>query len=607
MIMLRRLKYALLCSVLCLPGARAADPVNYQVQFTPSGNGELDGLLKQTASLVSLRQKLPPAPFALIGRARADQAQFLTVLHSLGYDGGRVDITIAGKALDDPGLLDALSQAPAGQPVLVTVTPHQGALYHIGVISIGTLPPGLAPDTGIKTGEVARAAPILAVRDDLKNRLQNAGYAFANVSAPVAIADARDNTLDISYTVTTGPRLDIGAIEFAGLKRTDPDWLRRHIALQPGQRYSNDAVTAARNALLGTGVFASVTPVPQQPGAGSNQVPILFQVAEQKRHAVTFGGAYATDTGFTLSSSWQDRNVFGHAETLTLTAAANGLGGSGTTAPGYDLKGVFVKPDYEHVGQALTISAEGQKESLTAYRRTALLLNAAITRPLNRYLTLGYGVGFVSEAVTQEEVGRSYVLLQLPLSLAYNTTDNVLEPTRGINASLSLTPTKPVAGGAGVFLITQASAATYVSVEQGGRGVLALRALLGSIQGATQFQVPPDQRFYGGGSATIRGYTYQTVGPLFPDQIPEGGNAIDTGTIEFRQHVYGNFGIVPFVDAGQVSAGSAPFTGTFSIGAGLGARYYTGIGPIRVDFAVPLKRTPGSGAFQLYIGLGEAF
>ena len=136
---------------------------------------------------------------------------------------------------------------------------------------------------------------------------------------------------------------------------------------------------------------------------------------------------------------------------------------------------------------------------------------------------------------------------------------------------------------------------------------LALRALVGSIQGASQFQVPPDERFYGGGTGTVRGYTYETIGPLFADDNPEGGIAIDAGTIEFRQRVFKSFGVVPFVDAGQVSAHSRPFAGTVSIGAGLGLRYYTGIGPIRVDFAVPMKRTPGSSSFALYIGLGEAF
>jgi translocation and assembly module TamA len=182
-----------------------------------------------------------------------------------------------------------------------------------------------------------------------------------------------------------------------------------------------------------------------------------------------------------------------------------------------------------------------------------------------------------------------------------------LEPTHGVNATVSLTPTEPVVGGSGGFVIAQASAATYLPVEPDAGGIIAIRALVGTIQGATQFQVPADQRFYAGGSGTVRGFSYQTIGPLFPDDTPEGGDAIDTGSLEFRQHVLKNFGVVPFVDAGQVSAGAAPFSGTLRVGVGVGARYYTGIGPIRLDIALPVNRTPGSGSFALYIGLGEAF
>jgi translocation and assembly module TamA len=553
-----------------------------------------------------LQKKLAPAPFALIGRAQADTAQFITVLHSLGYDSGSVNISIDGKTMADPTLLDALTQAPDKPPVEVIITPHQGPVYHLAAVNITTLPAGLIVADLPKPGDVARAAPIVAATDSLTTALHNAGYAFAQVSAPLAFADP-DNTLEVTYTVDPGPRVDIGAISFAGLARTDPDFLRRHIALRPGQRFSDTTVQAARNSLLGLGVFSSVTPVPATSADPPGRVPILFRVVEQKRHAVTAGISYATDTGFSLSSSWEDRNVFRHAETLTVTATADGLGGTGSTAPGYDLKGVFAKPDYGIPGQTLTVTVEGLREFLTAYNRTAFLTSAIISRPLTPHLTLGYGVGFITENVHQESVGRDYVLAQIPITLAYDTTDSVFEPTHGVRVNISLTPTKPVVGGAGGFVIAQGSASTYLAVEPDARGILAVRALIGSIQGATQFQVPPDQRFYAGGSGTVRGYTYQTIGPLFADDIPEGGTAIDAGTIEFRQRIGKNFGIVPFVDAGQVSAGSAPFQGTLRVGAGLGARYYTGIGPIRADFAVPLTRTPGSGGFAIYIGLGEAF
>jgi translocation and assembly module TamA len=136
---------------------------------------------------------------------------------------------------------------------------------------------------------------------------------------------------------------------------------------------------------------------------------------------------------------------------------------------------------------------------------------------------------------------------------------------------------------------------------------VAVRGIVASAQGASQFDLPPDQRFYAGGSATVRGFKYQSVGPLFADNNPQGGAALDAATIEFRQRVWGNIGAAVFVDAGQVSAENAPFEGTLREGVGTGVRYYTPIGPIRVDVAVPLNKPPGGDSFELYLGLGQAF
>lgn len=605
---MRRCSKFLLAGVVLVlgPSAFASDPVPYAVKFSPSGDKELDGLLKETASLVALQKKLPAAPFALIGRAQADVQQFTVVLHSLGYDAGSITITIDGAALDDPTLLDTLTQLPAGKTVDVDVVAHPGQVFLLGRVNVAGLPPGFVPPATIHPGQPARAAPILAATPVLRSALHNAGYAFATVSPPLAVAEVATHRLDVTFTVVPGPRVNIGSVGFAGLTRTKPDFLRRHIALKPGQKYSDTAVQAARDSLLSLGVFAAVTPVPEQQ-VEDGQVPILFRVTQQKRHAVTLSGSYATDVGFTLSTSWEDRDVFAHAETLTFTAAANGLGGTGTTAPGYDFKAVFAKPDYAARGQTLSTSAEAQDESLTAYDRTALLFGANLSRPITPHIAITYGPGFVTERVQQEGVSRNYVLLQFPVTVSYNTADSVLEPTHGINASVTVTPTEPVVGDHNPFFITQATASTYLAVEHNARGIIAIRGQFGSIQGASQFQVPADQRFYAGGSGTVRGYTYQTIGPLFADDTPEGGLAMDAVNLEFRQHIGKSFGVVPFIDAGQVSATSTPFTGTLRVGAGIGARYYTGIGPIRFDVAFPMTRVAGSSSFALYIGLGEAF
>ena len=152
----------------------------------------------------------------------------------------------------------------------------------------------------------------------------------------------------------------------------------------------------------------------------------------------------------------------------------------------------------------------------------------------------------------------------------------------------------------------QVQGSTYLNLGAPGRSILALRGLVGTVQGASTFALPPDQRFYAGGSGTVRGYKYQSVGPQFADRRPTGGTSITAATVEFRQRIGESFGAVAFVDAGQVSNSSAGF-GSLRAGAGVGARYYTAIGPIRLDVAVPLNKRNGDDAFEAYIGIGQAF
>jgi len=189
----------------------------------------------------------------------------------------------------------------------------------------------------------------------------------------------------------------------------------------------------------------------------------------------------------------------------------------------------------------------------------------------------------------------------------FDDTDDLLNPTKGIRATLLLTPTQSFGGSSATFTLAQLSGSTYVDLSGSGRSVVALRGLVGKAFGASVFALPPDQRFYAGGSGTVRGFRYQSVGPQFPDGNPTGGTAVSAGSVEFRQRILEHYGVVGFVDAGQVTADGAPFTSTWRVGAGIGARYYTSIGPIRLDVAIPLNRQPHGDAFELYIGIGQAF
>ena len=222
--------------------------------------------------------------------------------------------------------------------------------------------------------------------------------------------------------------------------------------------------------------------------------------------------------------------------------------------------------------------------------------------------TASIGVQAQQSRIRQEGVSQDYTLAQLPLGLRYDGTgtEGLFEPTHGIKAAATVTPTASLAGSGSDFAILQLQGSTYFDLGAPGRSVLAVRGLVGSVQGASTFQLPPDQRFYAGGGGTVRGYKYQSIGPRFRDNRPTGGTSLTAATVEFRQRFGESFGAVAFLDAGQVSTGSAGFGG-LRAGAGVGARYYTAIGPIRLDVAVPLNKRNGDDTLELYIGIGQAF
>jgi translocation and assembly module TamA len=590
--------------------ARAADPQPYTVTITPTGDATLDGALRDSSSLISLREKAPVGAFALIARSQDDVGRLQTALQSYGYYKGTAHIVIAGRQLDDPALTGLIDAAPATTPVKVEVTIERGPQFHLGKITVdGTIPAEARGKLGLESGQPALAANVLAARNRLETALQEEGHALATVSPPVAYEDASANAIDVVYKVDAGPRADIGPISLDGLKDVNPDFVRRRLLVHQGQLFQPSAIETARQDLTSVGVFSSV----QARAAGQlnqmNQMPVTFAFVERPRHAVNFGASYSTDLGGSVSTSWTNRNLFGNAESLTLSAAATELGGTASKQPGYDIGATFIKPDFRRRDQALQINAEALKEYLEAYNRTAYIVGTSLNRKVTKQLTISAGLTGTQERVAQEGVTRDYTLIGVPLVAKYDTSDNLFEPTHGVRANATVTPTQSFGGAAAnaTFVLMQAQGSTYLDLSGGGRSVLALRALVGVALGATQFELPPDQRFYGGGSANIRGYKYQSVGPTFPDGNPQGGTAIDAATVEFRQRIGASFGAALFVDAGQVSANGGPFTGPLRVGAGTGARYYTPIGPIRLDVALPLIKQKGNDAFELYIGIGEAF
>ena len=204
---------------------------------------------------------------------------------------------------------------------------------------------------------------------------------------------------------------------------------------------------------------------------------------------------------------------------------------------------------------------------------------------------------------------QTYYVLGLPLRGAVDTSDNLLDPTRGFRAALRVSPEFSLSGGRKVgYARVQADASVYLPL--GKAAVIAARARLGSIAGAEIGDIAPSRRFYAGGGGSVRGFAFQEIGPRDAQGLPSGGRSLSEFSLEARVKTGlfgGGLSLVPFVDAGSADVESSPHFRDLRLGAGLGLRYQTGFGPIRIDVATPIGRRTGESPVAVYVSLGQAF
>jgi translocation and assembly module TamA len=668
----------LITSLLLALRSNAADPQPYKVDMASTGDNDMNATLKATSDLITLRTSAPVGPFGLIGRARSDLDRLKTVLESYGYYQSYVGITIDGLPLDDPTLGGELSARSKDNDALVKVTFSIGPLYHLRKVEIdGEIPKSVSGALALRTGDPAIAADVLAAGTGLQTALEDEGYAFAKVDPPVAHEIPDERVLDVSFHAVTGQKVDIGTIHFEGLKRVREQLVQRRLLIHQGEQYGASKVERARKDLLALGVFTAVSVELGPKPDSSGQVPITFRVRERLQHAMSVNGAYSTDLGGSTGVTWTNRNVSGRADQLTLAASVINLGGSASNGIGYDLNGKYLIPEFAHRDQSLQFSLQAINQFLAAYDQKALIFGTTLSRRLSSVWTATVGITATIERIGQEgffqqscpedcnkfittppqfvypdpaaqncasptaceatiyttdRLQSNYRLVALPFGVTYNSTglsSPIEDPTHGIRASFSEAPTISLGSSNAKFFITQANFSFYLDLHDlhlspdEARSIVAFRAVAGIALGASQFSLPPDQRFYAGGSGTIRGYRYQSVGPAFPRVIqdpktgafslelnagnPIGGTAMNAGSIEYRQRIGKSLGFAVFVDGGQASGDVNPLNAKLRFGAGAGARYYTPIGPIRVDFALPVNKQPHDDSFEIYIGLGQAF
>ncbi|QDH12899.1 BamA/TamA family outer membrane protein [Formicincola oecophyllae] len=491
-----------------------------------------------------------------------------------------------------------------------------------------TLTPLEAKAFHLKVGEPAKAGEIIAARTRLLAYLQNDGYALAEVTVPEGILHPATHGLTVRLFMDRGPRLIIGPITLEGNKDVRSSYVRRIMGLHEGQLYQAAAIDQSRLNLGATGLFSSIMTsnnppllsVPPKDSAVkglTTAMPLKITFKDAKRYHVSGEVGYSTDLGGRAGVHWSDKNVLGAGQRLNLAAIATGLGGSAQQGLGYDIYADYDVPNYGMINRTLNFRVEALRQWLYSYHQTAWFAKAGFSQPINDDWSVDDSAMVERESITQFGKKRGYFIAFLPLTATFNNTDNKANPiepaTSGIRATLGATPAVSIRRGAQFYLPLMGQAATYFDLNKLGiappkRSILAFRVTLGSILGANVWQIPPDQRLYAGGAGTVRGFRYQGVGPQWKNtKYAIGGTSMDAGTIEFRQRLFKKWGFDLFTDAGQVSEHATPGHGKVRVGVGGGPRYFTPIGPIRVDVAVPLDRPHRGDHWELYIGLGENF
>jgi translocation and assembly module TamA len=576
------------------PAVRA--DVNYSAEITGAEDDALSDLLDKVSELKTLEDKPPVSEEALRRRADRDLGRLADAAHSLGY--WDADFSYE---------LDT-----SGETAKVTVTVKQGPLYHVAslrVLGPDEQPLSLPQDgekLPLKPGDPARTAPVVATETALLTAFGNSGHPFAKVDNRRVEIDRGTQTMDVTYTLDPGPVMRFGPVAIAGLERLNPAYVEGRVRWQGGEIYDADKVAETRRALIETGLFSTVQITPTADPEHPGEAQMTIDATERVHRTIGAGLAYNTTQGFGARAFWENRNLFGNAENLRLSAEV-----------GQQLdvfRANFRRPDFLAIDQDLLATAEVANDIPVAYNSRRELATVGIERRLDRWLTGGFSLLAEKANVTQlanvtPMTGtQHYELVGLPAYVKLDETDNLLDPTTGYRAQLNVTPAHTFSGSHLTFSTNLLSGSTYWALGSEQRAVLAGKLALGSLDGAPLSQLPSDQRIYAGGGGSVRPYGYLMAGPLAPNNVPIGGRSSLVLNLEARIKITETIGIVPFIDAGSYYENPLPQLGRTPLyGVGLGARYYTAFGPLRLDLATPLHKRSGDSPIQVYISLGQAF
>ncbi|MCK0198101.1 autotransporter assembly complex protein TamA [Ancylobacter sp. 6x-1] len=601
--------------------APASDPTPYEVKIEVPGAGySLRSSIEGMSNLEALKLRPPSGAAGLVRRAQADFDRITVALYSAGYYAGTIRILVAGKPPDAPDIFTTVEAARKRGPVQVAVTVNPGPLFNFGTIALidartrGPLQnaPSLR-SLGLEPGTPALADNVVRAEARLVDVWRARSYPFARIVNKDVVADHKTQKLNVTLTLDTGPYATFGTFSVTGADFLPPRFIEDRVWIAPGTPYSPDLLNRLRRRLLEIPAIASVRIHEGDKLDAQGRLPVTIEVSPREPYYVGFSATYSTTEGSAINGYWGARNLFGGAETLRLDASASWFGTKPEAVPdadpfGYKLAATFTKPGIITAQEDLVAEAAVLREVTNAYVQEGGTLLAGIRHNFSDRLSVQVGVDLATGTVEDTQGTHDASVVGVPVELKWDTTNDLLNPSEGFRLSAKLEPFAKLGdAGAGPFL-AQGSFSTYYGIDQDNRYILAGRVAGGSLMGVDDiYDVPAMRRFFVGGGGSVRGYDYQAISPRDENDDIIGGLSFFEASAELRIRVTDTIGVVPFMDMGSAFASETPDFSGIKYAAGLGLRYFTAVGPLRLDVAFPLNKEPGDSAYGVYVSLGQSF
>lgn len=483
---------------------------------------------------------------------------------------------------------------------LLKITVDRGPRVHFGQIQIALIDTPIDLDSSVREiiefPSIQHGDPLIhSVYDKYKASLLDAaraqGYWRARYhKAELAIYPAELNA-DVWLELELGPRYFFGDYEFSD-STLDQEFLRRLAGEVKGEPYSSDRLQQIYGRLQGSEYFQQVLLTPLVDTLGeSTEVPLSVDLGMQSQTSFGAGIGYSTDQGPRVRADYRNRyyNRRGHKWRIDSLYS--------TTLK--ELGGTYTIPREDAAREWYDINSGWVQENNVSYesRTTTVHIRQVTALPSDWTLNTGVNVRHETYAIGTEPVDET--LLVIPgIGISWLSVVNQVRQTHGMRVEVDLTASSGYWLSGTDYLQLRMKAKYILPIFDNGR--LLLRGDVAGTIKSDFSELPPSVRFFTGGDNSIRGYEYNSLGTINAEGEVIGGSHLSVFSAEYDYLFLPSWSVSAFFDIGDAFDNTADF----KRGAGLGIRWYSPIGPLRVDIATPLDGDDHTDKYRFHISVG---